>query len=90
MSLSNVKYRPNWPNDIRCVIHNNPSLHLGAAPGMAYGVSLANRHYVDVKEQDNKLGVGKISHNENPTSIICTMGDGDAIVTEDSFRIIIV
>jgi thiamine pyrophosphate-dependent acetolactate synthase large subunit-like protein len=58
---------------------SNPSLHLGAAVGMAYGVALSNRHYVDVKGQDDKLMVGRISHADIPKPVICTTGDGDAI-----------
>ena len=58
---------------------SNPSLHLGAAVGMAYGVALSTRHYVDVKGDENRLMVGRISHPASRRPVICTVGDGDAI-----------
>lgn len=57
----------------------NPSGHLGSVLGMAYGVALAGRHYVDVRGKEDELKVGKISHSTNPNVTICTTGDGDAI-----------
>jgi thiamine pyrophosphate-dependent acetolactate synthase large subunit-like protein len=58
---------------------SNPSLHLGAAAGMAYGVALASRKYVDVQDKGT-YEVGKISDEDNAKNVvICTTGDGDAI-----------
>ena len=61
---------------------SNPSLHLGAVIGMAYGVSLASRKYVQVQNR-GKYKIGRISDeyisNNAKNIVICTTGDGDAI-----------
>jgi thiamine pyrophosphate-dependent acetolactate synthase large subunit-like protein len=58
---------------------SNPSFHLGAVVGMAYGVALAARKYVNVENRGNYM-VGEISYAANaPNVVICTTGDGDAI-----------
>jgi acetolactate synthase I/II/III large subunit len=57
---------------------SNPSGHLGPVVGMAYGVALANRRYVEADGTNNHLKIGKISHAESPRPVICTTGDGDA------------
>jgi thiamine pyrophosphate-dependent acetolactate synthase large subunit-like protein len=58
---------------------SNPSFHLGAVIGMAYGVSLAARQYVEVKDM-GKYKVGRISNEDRAEKIVlCTTGDGDAI-----------
>ncbi len=58
---------------------SNPSFHLGAAVGMAYGAALGSRKYVDVEDHDSYL-IGHISHQDRaPHPVICTTGDGDAI-----------
>ncbi|HZW84580.1 MAG TPA: thiamine pyrophosphate-binding protein, partial [Nitrososphaerales archaeon] len=54
----------------------NPSSYLGVSPGLAYGVALADRHYVDV-ELKGSYAVGRMSEPKNPA--VCTLGDGDAI-----------
>lgn len=54
----------------------NPSEHLGAVTGMAYGVAMADRHYVDVKDKGS-YKIGRISPSER--TVVCTTGDGDAI-----------
>lgn len=54
----------------------NPSGHLGPTLGMAYGVALAHRRYVDVVDRGS-YKVGRISESEK--TVICTTGDGDAI-----------
>ncbi len=54
----------------------NPSGHLGVTLGMAYGVSLANRKYIDVQDMGS-YKVGRIADSEK--IVICTTGDGDAI-----------
>lgn len=54
----------------------NPSGHLGATLGMAYGVALAHRHYVDVQDKGTHK-VGRISGSTD--AVVCTTGDGDAI-----------
>lgn len=54
----------------------NPSGHLGPTLGMAYGVALAHRKYVDVVDRGS-YKVGRISESEK--TVICTIGDGDAI-----------
>jgi acetolactate synthase-1/2/3 large subunit len=54
----------------------NPSGHLGPALGMAYGVALAQRKYVDVTDMGS-YKTGKISSSDKV--VICTTGDGDAI-----------
>ena len=57
---------------------SNPSFHLGAVIGMAYGVSLSSKKYVKVEDKGG-YRAGMIS-NENGSNIaICTTGDGDAI-----------
>ncbi|MCW4030457.1 MAG: thiamine pyrophosphate-binding protein [Candidatus Bathyarchaeota archaeon] len=58
---------------------SNPSFHLGAVVGMAYGAALGSRKYVDVEDHGNYL-IGKLSHQDRaPHPVICTTGDGDAI-----------
>ncbi len=57
---------------------SNPAFHLGAVTGMAYGVALANRKYVDVIQKEQKYSIGKIS-TDKARPVICTTGDGDAI-----------
>jgi thiamine pyrophosphate-dependent acetolactate synthase large subunit-like protein len=58
---------------------SNPSFHLGAVVGMAYGVSLASRRYVQVEDRGS-YKVGRLSDETNAKNIvICTTGDGDAI-----------
>ena len=54
----------------------NPSGHLGPALGMAYGVALAHRKFVDVVDKGS-YKTGRIS--ESPKTVICTTGEGDAI-----------
>ncbi len=54
----------------------NPSGHLGPTLGMAYGVALADRKYVDVVDRGS-YKTGKISGSSK--TVICTTGDGDAI-----------
>ena len=55
----------------------NASGHLGVSVGMAYGVSLANRKYIDVEDKA-LYKIGKISEPRHTT--ICTLGDGEAII----------
>lgn len=55
---------------------SNPSGHLGAVVGMAYGISLASRQYVDVADKGS-FKIGRISGSSNV--VICTTGDGDAV-----------
>jgi thiamine pyrophosphate-dependent acetolactate synthase large subunit-like protein len=57
--------------------YSNPSFHLGAVLGMAYGVALASRKYVDVQKKGN-YETGRISDGQQKVTI-CTTGDGDAI-----------
>ncbi len=60
---------------------SNPSLHLGAVVGMAYGVALANRRYVQVQDHGT-YKVGRLSSDGGDGAkniVICTTGDGDAI-----------
>jgi thiamine pyrophosphate-dependent acetolactate synthase large subunit-like protein len=58
---------------------SNPSFHLGAVLGMAYGVALASRKYVNVKDYGSYLA-GEISNADSASNVtICTTGDGDAI-----------
>lgn len=54
----------------------NPSEHLGAVTGMAYGVAMAARHYVDVEDKGG-YKLGTITRSER--AVVCTTGDGDAI-----------
>jgi thiamine pyrophosphate-dependent acetolactate synthase large subunit-like protein len=54
----------------------NPSGHLGATLGMAYGVALAHRSYVDVRDMGTHK-VGRISGSTH--AVVCTTGDGDAV-----------
>jgi acetolactate synthase I/II/III large subunit len=54
----------------------NPSGHLGPTLGMAYGVALADRKYVDVQDMGS-YKTGRI--NDSKKVVICTTGDGDAI-----------
>ncbi|MDA4129657.1 MAG: thiamine pyrophosphate-binding protein [Thaumarchaeota archaeon] len=56
---------------------SNPSAHLGASVGMAYGVALADRNYVDVKDRGTHK-IGRIS--ESPHIVVSTMGDGEAVM----------
>lgn len=55
---------------------SNPSSFLGVSPGMAYGVALADRHYVDV-ESKGSYAIGRISDPGRVT--VCTIGDGEAV-----------
>jgi len=54
----------------------NPSGHLGPTLGMAYGVALANRNYVDVRDMGT-YKIGRISDSDR--IVVCTTGDGDAM-----------
>lgn len=56
---------------------SNPSAHLGAAVGMAYGAAMADRNYVEVQEKDRFLKIGRIT--DSSRVVICTVGDGDAV-----------
>jgi thiamine pyrophosphate-dependent acetolactate synthase large subunit-like protein len=55
---------------------SNPSGHLGSVIGMAYGVALAYRRYLEVKDM-HTYRVGSISPSSH--IVVCTTGDGDAI-----------
>ncbi len=58
---------------------SNPSFHLGAIIGMAYGIALASRKYVNVTNCGN-YKIGTLSNPDNAKNVvICTTGDGDAI-----------
>jgi thiamine pyrophosphate-dependent acetolactate synthase large subunit-like protein len=55
----------------------NPSAHLGASVGMAYGVALSHRRYVDVEDKVTHK-VGRIS--DSTRIVVCTIGDGEAVM----------
>jgi|ECHnycMinimDraft_1075156.scaffolds.fasta_scaffold00471_6 acetolactate synthase-1/2/3 large subunit len=55
---------------------DNPSSHLGVTPGLAYGVSLADKKYVDVAAKDGYVS-GRLSSSGRV--VVCTLGDGEAM-----------
>ncbi|MEM0120541.1 MAG: thiamine pyrophosphate-binding protein [Thermoprotei archaeon] len=54
----------------------NPSGHLGVSVGMAYGVALADKAYVDVEDRGGYT-LGRIVGGDRLA--VCTLGDGEAI-----------
>jgi acetolactate synthase-1/2/3 large subunit len=54
----------------------NPSGHLGAVLGMAYGIAMASRRYADIRNMGS-YKTGRITPTERV--VVCTTGDGDAI-----------
>jgi thiamine pyrophosphate-dependent acetolactate synthase large subunit-like protein len=55
---------------------SNPSYHLGAATGMSYGVALAYAKYTNIEDKGS-YKIGQLTKSSK--TVICTMGDGDAI-----------
>ena len=53
----------------------NPAAFLGITPGMAYGVALADREYIEVKDY-GLYKAGKISQSKR--TVVAILGDGDA------------
>ena len=55
---------------------SNPSYHLGTAAGMSYGVALAYANYMNI-ENKGSYKIGQLTKSSK--TVICTIGDGDAI-----------